>query len=282
MQITNAYNEGYFSWSVTTDGLSRANSPAPDGEEYFAMALLFASHRWGDGKAPFDYSTQAKYILKQMIHSEDQGTGTNMWDKPSNLVSFVPGSILTDPSYGLPHFYELFSLWGNTEDKKFWAKAADSSRAYLKKACNPVTGLASDYTNFNGVPTDNNGQGHDKFSYDAFRVAGNIGLDYSWFAADAWEKTEANKLQAFFVKEGLGKYSSIYKVDGTPDTSNSSHSLGLAGMNAMASLAADGPNVKAMVEEVWNAKPIKGTYRYYDNCLYFFSLLALSGNYRVW
>jgi len=29
-------------------------------------------------------------------------------------------------------------------------------------------------------------------------------------------------------------------------------------------------------------KPRTGDRRYYDNCLYFFSLLALSGRYRVW
>ena len=55
-------NAGYFAWSVKPDGTKNANEPAPDGEEYYAMALFFASARWGDGAAPFDYSTQgARY-----------------------------------------------------------------------------------------------------------------------------------------------------------------------------------------------------------------------------
>jgi oligosaccharide reducing-end xylanase len=32
----------------------------------------------------------------------------------------------------------------------------------------------------------------------------------------------------------------------------------------------------------WNQPLRKGVRRYYDNCLYMFALLALSGNYRIW
>ena len=37
--------EGYFAWSVQPDGRHNAEGPAPDGEEYFAMALFMASAR---------------------------------------------------------------------------------------------------------------------------------------------------------------------------------------------------------------------------------------------
>ena len=46
-------NEGYFAWSCQPDGTKNAEGPAPDGEEFFAMALFFASHRWGDGEGIF-------------------------------------------------------------------------------------------------------------------------------------------------------------------------------------------------------------------------------------
>jgi oligosaccharide reducing-end xylanase len=117
---------------------------------------------------------------------------------------------------------------------------------------------------------------------DAYRVAGNIGLDYLWFAADPWEKELANRIQAFFVKEGIGKHYSKYKIDGTPVKSANYQSTGLVAMNAMASLAADGPNVKLFIDDLWSKSPVSGEWRYYDNCLYMFSLLALSGNYRIW
>jgi oligosaccharide reducing-end xylanase len=53
-------------------------------------------------------------------------------------------------------------------------------------------------------------------------------------------------------------------------------------MNAMASLAADGPHVKAFIDAFWQAPLCTGRRCYYDNCLYLFSLLALSGRYRIW
>ncbi len=61
-------NVGYFSWSMNTDGTPRSTGPAPDGEEYYAMALLFAAHRWGNGQGIYNYQEQADRILKGMVH----------------------------------------------------------------------------------------------------------------------------------------------------------------------------------------------------------------------
>ena len=61
-------NEGYFAWSCSTDGRHNADGPAPDGEEFFAMSLFFASHRWGDGEGIFNYSHEACEILRAMVH----------------------------------------------------------------------------------------------------------------------------------------------------------------------------------------------------------------------
>lgn len=281
MQATDGANKGYFLWSMNTDGTSKSNGPAPDGEEYFAMSLFFASNRWGDQAEPYDYSNQARYILRQALHQEEDGIGSNMWNISNKLIKFVPGSSFSDPSYHLPHFYELFTLWADEEDKAFWKEAATASREYLKLACNPVTGLAPDYATYEGVPVSNSG-GHDLFSSDAFRVAGNIGLDYLWFAADPWQQEQSNRIQAFFAKEGIMSHYSEYTVDGVAQPDTNYQATGLVGMNAMASLAANGPDVQTMVDALWKKAPSTGRWRYYDDCLYFFSLLALSGNYRIW
>ena len=47
-------------------------------------------------------------------------------------------------------------------------------------------------------------------------------------------------------------------------------------------LAAKGKYAKQCVEELWNAHLRTGNRRYYDNCLYMFTILALSGQYRIW
>ena len=281
MQQAGGLNKGYFAWSLKPDGTPNDTGPAPDGEEYFAMALFFASHRWGDGPEPFNYGEQARYILREALHKPDApGEGHNLWDAETRLIRFSPSSQISDPSYVLPHFYQLFSLWADAGDSQFWKDAAAAGRDFLKKACNPVTGLAPDYAGFGGygIPTG----GHDRFMEDAWRVAGNVGLDYSWFAADPWERELANRIQAFFVKEGMGKHYSRYKTNGTPVSSANYQATGLVAMNAMASLAADGPDVRAMVQDLWSKAPETGQSRYFNDCLYMFSLLALSGNYRIW
>ena len=63
MYMEDGENEGYFAWSCKPDGTKNAYGPAPDGEEFFAMALFFASHRWGDGEGIFNYSAGARPLL---------------------------------------------------------------------------------------------------------------------------------------------------------------------------------------------------------------------------
>ena len=116
--------------------------PHRTGKSFFAMALFFASHRWGDGEGIFEYSRQAKDILRACLHKGENGrAGEPMWNRENGQILFVPGSEFTDPSYHLPHFYDLFALWAYEEDREFWKWAAGQSRKYLAKACHPVTGL---------------------------------------------------------------------------------------------------------------------------------------------
>jgi len=70
MLITDPKNPsvGYFAWSMNTDGSPRATGAAPDGEEYFVMALYFAAHRWGNGKGIYNYQAEADKILRGMRH----------------------------------------------------------------------------------------------------------------------------------------------------------------------------------------------------------------------
>jgi oligosaccharide reducing-end xylanase len=70
MLITDPQNPsvGYFAWSMATDGTPRSTGAAPDGEEYFTMALYFAAHRWGNGKGIYNYQAEADKILRGMRH----------------------------------------------------------------------------------------------------------------------------------------------------------------------------------------------------------------------
>jgi oligosaccharide reducing-end xylanase len=77
MQVTDPANPsyGYFAWSMGTDGSPRSTGAAPDGEEFFAMALYFAANRWGNGEGIYNYKAEADRILTAMRHREVR-TGT--------------------------------------------------------------------------------------------------------------------------------------------------------------------------------------------------------------
>ncbi len=287
MYLGEGSNKGYFAWSCKTDGTKNAYGPAPDGEEYFAMALFFASHRWGDGEGIYNYSKEARAILYECLHKgEEDGEGSPMWEPSNKLIKFIPECSWSDPSYHLPHFYELFALWAEEEDADFWKEAAAASREYLKKACHPETGLAAEYAEYDGSPHKGDyerfGGRHDWFYSDSYRVAANIGLDYEWFGADEWERECADRIQNFFAVNAPDQDYRIYEIDGTPLSEKALHPTAIIATNAQASLAAAGEWVVQHVRQLWETPLRKGDRRYYDNCLYLFAFLALSGNYRIW
>lgn len=290
MFMDEGWNEGYFAWSCALNGDKNANGPAPDGEEFYAMALFFASHRWGDGEGIFNYSQEARNILSACIHKgEGDRIGHPMWNRENKQILFVPGSPYTDPSYHLPHFYELFALWANEEDREFWKEAAQASREYLTKACHPVTGMNPEYGNFDGSPMDEElpwGGKHDKFYSDAYRTAANIGLDALWFGKDAGHYAAPLRLMKF-LRTDLEAARCVFEVDGTPLEMTVLHPLGLLATTAQGALTVEKDSVdwevaKQWVEWFWNQPMREGDRRYYDNCLYMFAILALSGNYRIY
>lgn len=273
--------QGYFAWSVGADGAKNAEGPAPDGEEYFAMALFFAGNRWGDREQPFDYSAQARDILRHCIHqSELVAGGEPMWDSSNHYIKFVPEAQLSDPSYHLPHFYELFALMADEQDRPFWQKAAAASRGYLHISCDKDTGMAPEYAEFDGRPKK---LFRDfQFYSDAYRVAMNIGLDAAWFDKDKSLGDIVDKLQSFFnEKTDLGEYYP-YTLKGEPFDEPAMHPVAIIATNAAGSLAARGKYRLQWVRYFWDLPLRKGARRYYDNCLYFFSLLMLAGEYKIY
>lgn len=287
MWMEEGANEGYFAWSCAPDGARNADGPAPDGEEFFAMALFFASHRWGEGEGIFSYSREARAILRACLHKGQDGRpGHPMWNQENKQILFVPGSDFTDPSYHLPHFYELFALWAEEEDRAFWKEAADASRKYLAAACHPVTGFSAEYAEFDGTPMSRKlpwgSSRHDWFFSDSYRTAANIGLDFEWFGVDRGQKAAARHIQEYLLEDSRRGVYHIYEVDGTPASDAVLHPVGITATVAQASLAADHDIAREWVERFWQMPMRTGRWRYYDNCLYFFAFLALSGNYRIW
>lgn len=218
-----------------------------------------------------------------------------MWNRGNCQILFVPGSSFTDPSYHLPHFYELFAKWANEEDRGFWARAAKASRAYLAAACHADTGMSAEYANFDGSPvyTEFEWGQHGYFYSDAYRTAANIGLDYSWNGIDAGQRAAAERLQYFLGVTRRENPYMTYRINGEVIDQSALHPVGMLATTAQGTLAVLGRLDEAELSDSqklareWTERffrePMrKGERRYYDNCLYLFAYLALSGSYRVW
>jgi oligosaccharide reducing-end xylanase len=283
---------GYFSWSVKRDGKPNDEMPAPDGEEYFAMALYFASGRWGNGTGIYNYRAEADRLLTDMRHRElitgptviGPRTAGDLFEPEHKMVRFTPdvdNREHTDPSYHLPAFYELWALWGPKRDRPFWAQAARASRDFFQRVAHPETALTPDYANFDATPWAspwNPRSAH--FQVDAWRTAMNWSMDWVWWAKDIRERQLSDCLQAFFESQGMSDYHSHFALDGT--AGSGAHSAGLVAMNAVASLAATHERAKQFVESLWNTPIPSGRYRYYDGMLYLLGVLHCGGQFRIW
>ena len=289
----------FFAWSCKTDGTHNSEGAAPDGESYFAMALLFASNRWGDGEGIFNYHAEAEKLLTAMVHRPvitapgkygPHSVGPMMNPDPPMIlfVSDIMPQPFTDPSYHLPAFYELWARWGPVEDREFWARAAETSRAFFARTANPETGLAPSYANFDGTPHVNRFPQSGEFGYDAWRTASNWSIDWSWWHKAPMEQELSDRIQKFFAAQGIDKYGPVYTLDGkdmgaTPGLTHEDHPAGLVGTNAVAGLAAtDRARAKEFTEALWNTPIPSGQNRYYDGMLYLMSLMHVSGAFRVW
>ena len=289
----------FFSWSCKTNGTANFESPAPDGEEYFAMALLFAANRWPGGHGIYDYRAEALQLLSAMRHrariSGPAKFGTHTigpeMDETNAMILFVPEITdhpFTDPSYHLPAFYELWARWGPAEDRAFWQRAAESSRAFFVKSTDPRTGLAPSYANFDGSPRVTRFPLSGVFGYDAWRTASNWSVDWSWWHKAPAEQQLSDRIQHFFAAQGIDSYAPLYTLDGksiAPEAKATpvNHPTGLIATNAAASLAAtDRTTAKRFTEALWNAPIPSGQERYYDGMLYLMNMLHLSGEFRIW
>jgi oligosaccharide reducing-end xylanase len=282
---------GFFAWSCKTDGTHNSDGPAPDGEQYFAMALYFASARWGDGKGIYDYHSEADALLHAMLHRElirahtrfGEIEGEAEVDPAHSMIRFTPnggGRFFTDPSYHLPAFYELWARWGPIEDRAFWLKATKVSREFFVKTTNSGTALAPVYANWDGTPHTNGFWQSGIFGYDSWRTAINWSVDWEWWHADSAEIILSDRIQNFFATQPAA-YADVYTLDG--QSRGTVHASGLVAANATVGLAAsNSQRAKLFYEELWKTPLPSGQFRYYGGMLWMLSYLHVSGQFRIW
>ena len=287
---------GYFAWSINPQTLKHnSEGSASDGELYFITDLIFAANRWGNNTG-INYYSEARIILDAMWAKDGSKGITNIVNVEHKQITFAPdnfGHNWTDPSYHLPAFFEIWAEYAKDGREQFYRDCADTARKFIQRACHPVTGLNSDYTEFSGAPHSTQWMPA-AFRYDSWRVPMNIAMDYSWFAKDRnWQQDYARRVQNFLSGRGINTFEDQYNLDGSrPDFilqaggyKKLRHSLGLMATAASASIMGTQENSWKFVDVLWNAKlePYSDGYfdPYYDGLLYLFSIMHLSGKYQI-
>lgn len=282
MQHKSGAREGYFAWRLNREGGIMDDNTASDGEEYFIMALMFASNRWGNGEGMYNYEAEANYIIKNCFNKSMESI-TNLFDMTAKQITFVPyaqSALHTDPSYHLPAFYELWAMWAKEHNDDFRAFAA-KSREMFPKFAHEKTGLMPDYANYDGSPRQGE---HQDFLYDAWRCIMNMAVDFSWFQPEGVDYTAlVNRQHNFFAsKGGVPNYHNRYTLDGQQIGSNTEHSPGLVACNATGALASNQMVAWEFIDDFMATAIPTGKFRYYDGLLYYLNFLHVSGNFRIW
>jgi oligosaccharide reducing-end xylanase len=289
--------EAYFAWSINPKTLKlNSQGSASDGELYYVTALLFAANRWGNNTG-INYYAEARRILDAMWKKDGTGNIFHVINLEHKQISFVPegdGYKWTDPSYHVPAFMEVWAMYAKDGHEQFYKDCADTSRAFLHRACHPVTGLNTDYANFDGTPHPTRWMPPQAFRYDSWRVPMNIAMDHTWYGKDnAWQTDYAKRLQQFLRSKGINSFVDQFNVDGSePDSilqaggfKKLRHSLGFVATAATTEMIYNHEGRFDFVHALWNAKlaPYEDGYfdPYYDGLLYLFSLMHLSGNYQI-
>jgi oligosaccharide reducing-end xylanase len=231
-------------WSCTTSGSKKSSGGAPDGDEYFAAALVFAHKRWGDTSGKYNYETEAQWVLK-LVRTQD-------FNSTHNLVKYYSGSDngQTDASYVLPAFYQTWACF-DTANASFWETAVTAGRKYFKAGAD-ANGQFGDQSAYDGSKQVSTG-------VDKIRVVVNIMMDWNFFAADPWQKDTYAPAYAAREKNASGAEGSCASLLG----------FGLPASSG-----------KAFVDKLWSASI--PSHDYWNGVLYMLALLHVSGTFHLW
>ncbi len=188
-------NDNLFSWlyGKKIDGTygiiteRGGQNTASDADSDIALALIFASERWGDPR----YLEQAKNILNDMWKYDVVQIKNVPYLAADDIEYLAKENYVINVSYFSPYAYKIFAKVDPTHN---WNDLVDSSYGLLLRSTEdkldkessaslPPDWLTISKSSGEIVPNSNdlNTTNTTNYSYDALRVPFRIALDYEWF-----------------------------------------------------------------------------------------------------
>jgi len=279
LEQTSGPAQGYFT-SFCDEGKQGPACFDPYGMQQFALALLFAHGRW-HSSASAPYASDASTLLDLLQNKEQLNGGVvdgigSAFDPTTRLVREEPTAAAAGYTRSALEMPASYALWAQATGNGFWSDAANAAREHLLAAADPTTGFAPMRSYFDGTPVPNS----PGFTAQAYRTHLNLAMDALWGSPSADQTALADRVLAFFSMQGLDKYGGTFTLDGTPLDNNRAQALVAA--NGALAVAASRSSRADFVNAVWTQAIPSGDNRYYDGLFYLMSLLALSGQLRVY
>ena len=89
------------------------------------------------------------------------------------------------------------------------------------------------------------------------------------------------RIQDFFAKQDMEDLRA-YELDGTPQSEPAMHPTAIKAVLGAASVGSASAARTRFLKQFAELPLRRGVRRYYDNCLYFFCLLMLTGHYKIY
>jgi endoglucanase len=174
-------DDNLFNWKL---GENTDNS-ASDADSDIALALLFASKRWGDK----NYESDALKIIDDIWTKETIEVLDKRYLVAGNWATNSP--IILNPSYFSPYAWRIFAEFDKDHN---WTSLIDPAYELLNRSgiepldTNGGVGLPPDWvaidTNTGELSAPSIDNYTTNYGYDALRIPFRIALDYQWFGEE--------------------------------------------------------------------------------------------------
>lgn len=169
------------SYGILTD--QGGQNTATDADSDIALALIFASNRWGDNS----YLDQAKNIISDIWNQEVVEINGKPYVSADNLEKSATQNILINPSYLSPYSYRIFAKldpahnWPAVIDTSYQVLQSSSSQNLDKQSSAglPPDWVVLDKTTGKFAATGNSSL-TTNYGFDALRVPFRVGLDFRY------------------------------------------------------------------------------------------------------
>ncbi len=268
-------NSELMGWTVAVDERTNSFDCATDGDLDIAYSLLLADKQWGSSGA-INYLQEARDMITL-------GLKVSCVSHASKRVVLGDWDTLATATRSSDWMSSHFSAFAQATDDPFWTEVNDTIYSMVHQITakySPATGLMPDFVT--GTPPRPVGAGFleksqdGDFSWNACRYPWRISMDYIHY--DNQQSHHAALKTANWAALSSGndpaKFTSVYKLDGTPLETYTSTAF----TSPMLVAALVDPSLQQFLNKGWD-RIRNDHYAYFNDSINLLCMLAISGNW---